>query len=236
VLRNAGLVQRPEADDTNLVERAKIGHMGSELEFQTMYEVGTPPWVIDEPQSAVVDLEACGEIRGAVLDVGTGTGEHTILLTRLGYEVLGVDVAPLAVEQARAKAAESGVAARFEVADVLATPGEHQLARFDTVLDSALFHNFMVEDRVTYVRVMSRYLRSGGTMFVLALAVGGGLGPEVNGQDLRRAFYSPGWAFEDLSASEYQGVIRSEGTARRLGRPPGSRVTVPAWLARIRRT
>ena len=90
-----------------------------------------------------------------MLDVGTGTGEHTILLAGLGYEVLGVDIAPLPVEQARAKAAESGVAARFEVADALATPGGHQRACFDTVLDSALFHNFTVEDRVTYVRVMS---------------------------------------------------------------------------------
>ena len=30
-----------------------------------------------------------------------GIGEHTIVLTRLGYDVLGIDYAPTAVEQAR---------------------------------------------------------------------------------------------------------------------------------------
>ena len=87
--------------------------------FDDAYKTQTAPWVIGEPQPAIVDLERSGLIRGKVLDVGCGTGEHTILLTRLGYDVLGVDAAPTAVEQARANAAEKGVDARFEVADAM---------------------------------------------------------------------------------------------------------------------
>ena len=54
-------------------------------------------------------LERAGLIRGKVLDVGCGTGEHTILLTGLGYDVLGIDFAPSAVEQARRNADAKGV-------------------------------------------------------------------------------------------------------------------------------
>ncbi|HKV22756.1 MAG TPA: class I SAM-dependent methyltransferase, partial [Mycobacterium sp.] len=87
--------------------------------FDEFYRTTTPPWVIGEPQPAVVELERAGLVRGKVLDIGCGTGEHAILLTRLGYDVLGIDFAPEAVEQARRNARDRGVAARFEVADAM---------------------------------------------------------------------------------------------------------------------
>ncbi|MFZ0214993.1 MAG: class I SAM-dependent methyltransferase, partial [Candidatus Dormiibacterota bacterium] len=63
--------------------------------FDEIYAAGTAPWVIGEPQPAIVQLEREGAIRGRVLDAGCGAGEHTILLTRLGYDVLGVDASPV---------------------------------------------------------------------------------------------------------------------------------------------
>src|SRR6476620_9578331 len=66
-----------------------LGHMTTPARerFNEFYENGTPPWVIGEPQLAIVALEQTGRIRGKVLDPGCGLGEHTILLTRLGYDV-----------------------------------------------------------------------------------------------------------------------------------------------------
>ena len=116
--------------------------------FDDAYKSRTAPWVIGEPQPAIVDLERAGLIRGKVLDVGCGTGEHTILLTRLGYDVLGIDFAPHAIEQARDNAAEKGVDARFEVADAMNLGDE---PRYDTIVDSALFHIFDDTDRPRYV-------------------------------------------------------------------------------------
>ena len=109
------------------------------------YKSRTGPWVIGEPQPAIIELERTGLVRGKVLDAGCGTGEHTILLTRLGYDVLGVDSAPTAIEQARANAAEKGVDARFEVGDAMNLGAE---PRYDTIVDSALFHIFDDADRV----------------------------------------------------------------------------------------
>ncbi|WP_308010344.1 methyltransferase domain-containing protein [Pseudonocardia sp. ICBG1034] len=73
--------------------------------FDQAYRDGDPPWVIDEPQPAVVALVGSGAVAGTVLDPGCGTGEHTILLAGLGYDVLGADAAPTAVRRARERAA-----------------------------------------------------------------------------------------------------------------------------------
>ena len=187
--------------------------------------------MIGEPQPAVVELERAGLIRGTVLDVGCGTGEHTILLTRLGYDVVGIDFAPEAVEQARRNAEAKGVGARFEVADAMNLadrPG------YDTIVDSALFHIFDDGDRPKYVASLHNACRSGGTVHVLALSdAGRGFGPEVSGETIRDAF-DDGWELESLEPTTYRGVV-TEMHAEQLGLEVGSRVDEPAWLARARK-
>src|ERR1700752_787930 len=198
--------------------------------FDDVYKTRTAPWVIGEPQPAIFELERAGGISSKVLDVGCGTGEHTILLPRLGYDVLGVDFAPHAVEQARANAADKGVDARFEVADAmkLGEPG------YQTIVDSALFHIFDDVDRVRYVSSLHAAVRPGGLVHVLALSdAGRGFGPQVSESDIRAAF-GEGWALEALDATTYRGVVQ-EAQADTIGLPVGTRVDEPAWLARARR-
>lgn len=190
--------------------------------FAEAYRSGTAPWVIGEPQPAVVTLERDGWIHGAVLDPGCGTGEHTIHLARLGYAVRGFDAEPEAIEQARANAAEHGVTARFDVADALDLGDEPS---YDTVVDSALFHVFDAEHRARYVRSLHRVCRPGALVHVLALSdEGPGFGPEISDTVIREAF-GEGWVLEDLRSSHYRGVV---GEA-------GERGDLPAWLARARR-
>lgn len=199
--------------------------------FDNAYQSRTAPWVIGEPQPAVVALEQAGWIRGTVLDAGCGAGEHTILLTRLGYDVLGIDFSPHAIEQARQNAADQGVEARFEVADAMrldADPG------YDTIVDSALFHIFDPTDRATYVASLRTACRPGGRVHVLALSdAGRGFGPEVGEADIRQAF-TDGWELEALDTTSYRGVVQ-QAQADEIGLPAGSRVDEPAWLARARR-
>lgn len=201
--------------------------------FEKSYVEGSPPWVIDEPQAAVVALERAGGFAGRVLDIGCGTGEHTIHLAGLGYDVLGADAAPTALAMARAAAAERGVTARFTEVDALDPAG---LGRFDTVLDSALFHIFDAGDQVRYAEALRAVCVLGGYLHLLALSTRGpGFGPEVDDSEIRAAFDRPGWEVQDIAASSYRGVVR-EHQSETVGRPVGDRVDVPAWLARIRRT
>ncbi|MCP2255347.1 Methyltransferase domain-containing protein [Prauserella aidingensis] len=211
--------------------------------FDESYTGGGAPWVIDEPQPAVVALERDGGIGGRVLDAGCGTGEHTLLLARRGHDVLGVDFAPHAVERATELARSRGVDAHFRVADAFdldrelgaggndGDPG----APFDTILDSALFHVFEPADQRRYADVLHRITRPGAVVHVLALAESEdpGFGPRISDAAVRDAF-ADGWTIEELTSNRYRAVARG-GDAEALGVPSGTVVDLPAWLARIRR-
>ena len=71
--------------------------------FDSAYQ-GTPPWDIGRPQKEFVELVRSGEITGSVLDIGCGTGEHALFFAAEGYDVWGIDSAPLAIEKAQEKA------------------------------------------------------------------------------------------------------------------------------------
>jgi SAM-dependent methyltransferase len=231
---------RPDGESRNLQlapaqERAAPGARESTPPrgvFDEAYTSRTAPWVIGEPQPAIVALESRGSIRGRVLDAGCGTGEHTIHLARLGYQVRGIDSSEHAIEQARANAAKRNVAARFEVADALQL-GDDPI--YDTVVDSALFHIFDGGDRGRYVRSLYRACRPDALVHVLALSdTGPGFGPQISDMVIREAF-GDGWDLEDVRASRYRGVIVTDTQAAALGRPIGDLVDLPAWLARARR-
>jgi 2-polyprenyl-3-methyl-5-hydroxy-6-metoxy-1,4-benzoquinol methylase len=48
-----------------------------------------------------------------ILDVGCGTGRHSIELARRGYHVTGIDLSPAQLKQAREKAMAAGLSVRF---------------------------------------------------------------------------------------------------------------------------
>ncbi|MGW0765695.1 class I SAM-dependent methyltransferase [Streptomyces sp. NPDC002676] len=127
-----------------------------------------PPWDIGRPQPEFRAPADAGEIRGRVLDVGCGTGEHVLMCASLGLDATGVDLASRALEAARQKARDRGLTARFLHHDArsLAELGES----FDTVLDCGLFHIFGDEDRAAFVDSLRAVLTPGGRYFMLCFS------------------------------------------------------------------
>jgi len=102
-----------------------------------MYQ-GQAPWDTGRPQPSIIKLAESGQIRGSVLDVGCGTGENLLYLAAKGHEAWGLDFVPVAIERAKAKAAQRGINAHFIVGNALELK---KLGRqFDTVIDCGLFH------------------------------------------------------------------------------------------------
>lgn len=201
--------------------------------FDSAYESAAPPWMIGAAQPAVVALERAGRIHGSVLDPGCGSGENAIHLAELGYDVLGLDFSQLAIDIARANAAERGVGVPFEVGDALRLGAQ---PRFDTVVDSALFHLLGPDDRAAYARGLHAACRPGALVHVLAIAdlePDFTFGPAVSADAIREAF-GAGWQVEDLSTSRYRGMI-DETAGARFTLPAGEPADMIAWLARLRR-
>jgi len=193
--------------------------------WDSAYEAGSrPPWDIGRPQPAFVRLADGGLLRGRVLDAGCGSGEHALLAAARGADVVGVDVSPRAIERARRKAGERGIAVRFEVADALRL-GELGLT-FDTVIDSGLFHVFDDADRARYVTSLASVLEPGGTCYLMCFSdrQPGTMGPRRVSQEELRAAFSDGWAVASIVADAFE-------VNPGLGTP-----TAQAWLATIRRT
>jgi SAM-dependent methyltransferase len=185
---------------------------------------GEPAWEIGHPQPVVVELADRGLLLGDLLDVGCGTGEHTILAAERGASALGVDLSPLAIELATEKARIRNNAASFLVGDArdLKTLGQV----FDVVLDSGLFHVFESEaERQRYTSSLAGVVRLDGRVYVTCISdrQGGDWGPHrVTEQELRAAFRDE-WVIEDLRSC-----------VREIRRPEVQAWAAEAWLATVR--
>jgi SAM-dependent methyltransferase len=180
-----------------------------------------PPWDIDRPQSVFAALAEAGEIRGRVLDIGCGTGEHALLAAQLGLEAVGVDQSAQAIERAQQKARDRGLDVGFIRHDALELADHGQT--FDTVLDCGLFHIFTPDARAAYANILAGMLRPGGRYFMLGFS---DRQPSIWGphrltrNDIESAF-ADGWRIDSLDES----IIEI------LPDPNG----VQAWLATITR-
>jgi SAM-dependent methyltransferase len=192
--------------------------------WDAAYEGTVPaPWDIGRPQPTFIRLADRGLLGGRVLDSGCGTGEHTLLAAARGADAVGVDISPRAIEQARAKAADRGIAARFEVGDVLSL-GQLGLT-FDTVIDSGVFHVFDDADRARYVASLASVLRPGGTCYLMCFSdrQPGDWGPRRVRQDEIRSAFADGWHVAGIAAAEFAINPMMGATAAQ------------AWLATLRR-
>jgi SAM-dependent methyltransferase len=193
--------------------------------WDAAYAADAPaPWDIGRPQPTFVRLADAGLLTGLLLDAGCGTGEHALLAAARGADAVGVDVSGRAIERAREKAADRGLAARFEVADALDL-GRLGLT-FDTVIDSGLFHVFPDEERARYVDSLASALRPGGTVYLMCFSdrQPGDFGPRRVRADELRAAFGFGFVLDDIAPDAF--VIN-----------PGffGATTAQAWLATIRR-
>jgi cyclopropane fatty-acyl-phospholipid synthase-like methyltransferase len=189
-------------------------------EFDAMY-TGTPPWDIGRPQRAFVELADADSLRGRVLDIGCGTGEHTLMAAERGFEATGIDAAPTAIGIAERKAAERGVKARFVIWNALELSklGE----QFDTVLDCGLFHVFSDVDRARYVESLRAAIPAGGRYHMLCFSdrQPGDWGPRRVTRDEIVASFKDGWRVDSVEPSHLEVTISPDGAQ--------------AWLAAITR-
>ena len=193
--------------------------------FESIY-AGKAPWDIGKPQPAFV--EVADRVTGTVLDAGCGTSENALFFAGRGHPVLGIDFLEGPIREARRKAKDRGLDAEFNQMDALTLTALDR--RFDSVIDSGLFHVFSDEDRVRYVAGLAHVISPGGRIFLLCFSDDepGVQGPRrVSQQELREAF-AEGWAIEEIRPVNLAVRQDLEGFTFTEGGPKG-------WFSVIRR-
>lgn len=141
--------------------------------WEERYQSQRTGWDIGEPAPPLVDFlnEPQAPTRGRVFVPGSGRGHDAIYLARRGFEVVGLDFAPSAIEFSQARAAQEGLTERvqFIQQDLFNLPAEFEAA-FDLVAEHTCFCAIDPALRPDYVRVIHNILKPGGLMLAVFFA------------------------------------------------------------------
>lgn len=195
------------------------------MKYTLAYRLGFAPWerygkAAAASIRALLDREEAERSRplGRALDLGCGRGQYTPELARRGWEAVGVDIVPRAIEAARRKERAGATYAVGDVTDL--SPAD--LGTFDFFLDVGCFQGLNRERRLGEGRSVSRLAKPGATLLMLAFQ------PTpirsflegVSREEVQEAF--PGWEMLAVEPAETKG----------LGWPMNA--TSPQWY-RLRR-
>lgn len=132
------------------------------LLYDLIYRFFPVDWVFG-PTSQIeqyVDLAIDGRIKpGSAITLGCGVGRETIYLAKKGFNVIGLDFSPTAIQKARAKAKEEGVEVEFIVDDL--TNLQHTLGTYDLVMDFGAFNDLSQGARDLYMKNVLPMIKPG---------------------------------------------------------------------------
>jgi SAM-dependent methyltransferase len=172
------------------------------------YASGELPWDTGEPEPLLVEFVTSGRIQPTrTLEIGAGTGTNALWLAERGFDVLGIDVAPLAVERANAKLNGRDLRCRLRTLDFLAI--EPPDGPFEFVFDRGCFHVFdEPEERARFAAQVAAALAPGGFWLSLIGSTEGGpreMGPPQRSAREVALAIEPALEIVELRAAEFRG-------------------------------
>jgi hypothetical protein len=197
--------------------------VGVSLAYQVAYRVGLTPWenageAGQQSFDVLLDREEQGRTRpwGRALDLGCGSGGHTVELAQRGWSAIGVDNVERALESARSRPGADKVEfLRGDVTDLAASGIEGGIELF---LDIGCFHGLDDDERASYGTAVTSLATPTATLLMLAFTPGHRpfLPRGADRTDMARAL--PGWEVLDVEAADTSGM------------PGPLKRTAPQWV------
>jgi SAM-dependent methyltransferase len=142
-----------------------------------MYRFGFTPWeryatAAASSIAALLDREEAGRSRppGRALDLGCGRGLYTPELARRGWEAVGIDQVPAAIEAAQAKS--RGVNGLSYLVGDVTQLSSARLGTFDFFLDIGCFQGLDAGQRLAQAKGVSALASPGATLLMLSFGPG----------------------------------------------------------------
>ncbi len=121
------------------------------------YQDNFTPWDKGQPSPPLVAFFERHELKGCVLVPGCGVGHDVAFLVSLGIDAIGLDIAPTAIERAKARYPE--LAERFLLGDLFEQQGQ-----FDAVVEHTCLCALPPDRRERYREAVVRLLKPGGRL------------------------------------------------------------------------
>jgi SAM-dependent methyltransferase len=137
----------------------------TQTDWQSAYQKRETPWEKGKPHPALLDfLAEHGPLSGAIFVPGCGSGHDVRALSTPENHVLGVDLAPFAIEKARSfpKVGNED----YQLADLFALP-EDLHARFDVIFEHTCFCAIDPKRRQDYVDAIVRLMKPGALLLAV---------------------------------------------------------------------
>ena len=185
------------------------------LFYSVAYAVGFTPWeAAGEADRNMLERlfareEAERTAPGKALDLGCGTGMHTIELAARGWTVTGVDSNAKAITRAKRRIAEQRLHASAMRADVTDLRADDVGAGYDFFLDIGCYHGLTPRQQSSMGRSVTALASPGATMLLMAFQPDRLPRPLPRGADrsnLESSF--PGWVVAETEGTSTQGMPR----------------------------
>jgi SAM-dependent methyltransferase len=133
------------------------------------------PFFENYPDENLVDyIENKRIVVGKALELGCGPGRNAIYLSSNGFHVDAVDQSEEGLEWAEERAGNQGLQVNFIHSNIFDFVIEE--GAYDLVYDSGCFHHIPPHRRMSYIELVKRALKPGGSFALTCFVEGGELG------------------------------------------------------------
>jgi len=123
--------------------------------------------VFTKPQEDIPRIVKLFREKGVqrVLDLGCGSGRHAVHFAKYGFEVYGIDIAPIGIKMAKDWLKKDGLKANLKIGSVYKRlPYKDNF--FDAVVSIQVIHHAEIKTIRKAIKEIERVLRPGGLIFI----------------------------------------------------------------------